>query len=86
MKAPDYATVPCKGCGRPVIFVTAFRADGTTTTVPLDPSAPIYAREPDGEGGGVWSRVDPKTAPIFVSHFATCSNANQFSGTGRREG
>ena len=78
---PDYATTPCRGCGKPVVFVTAVGADGKHVTVPLDPRAPVYVRESDGEGGAVWAKAD-KRSPIMVSHFATCSHANQFSRSG----
>lgn len=79
-----YATTPCRGCGRPVIFVSVAKPDGSHATVPLDPSAPVFYRESDGEGGGVW--VQDRTREILVSHFATCSKANDFSGSGRRQG
>lgn len=77
MTRARYATSPCKGCGKPVVFVTT--AEGKT--VPLDPVAPIFVREPDGEGGAVWAQ--DKSGDILVTHFATCSHANQFS---RRNG
>jgi hypothetical protein len=86
MNGPDFARVPCKGCGRPVIFVTAFRADGMASKVPLDPIAPVYSQQPDGEGGFIWVLIDKKQTPMFVSHFATCSKANDFSGRGQKGG
>ena len=50
-------------------------------TVPLDPIAPVYVRQGDGEGGAIWAQDTSKE--ILVSHFATCSKANDFSGSGR---
>lgn len=83
-QVPDIRTTPCRGCGKRVMFVTT--ADGAK--VPLDVVAPVFHRiwDPDSQaafwvsdsqGGG------ERTA--FVSHFATCSHANEFSGSRRRE-
>lgn len=76
-----YVTTPCRGCGRPVIFVTARNLKGEWVKVPLDPSAPVYVREHDGEGGAVWAQDSSKE--LLVSHFSTCSRANDFSGSNR---
>lgn len=74
-----YVTTPCRGCGKPVIFVRT--AEGKT--VPLDPVAPIFVRERDGDGGALWAQ--DRGDSVFVSHFATCSRANDFSGRGRKD-
>lgn len=79
-----YRTSKCRGCGRDVVFVTARNAKGDQVTVPLDPSAPVYYRESDGEGGGIW--VQDRSREVLVSHFATCSKANDFSGSSRTAG
>jgi hypothetical protein len=73
-----YATTPCRGCGKQIVFVTT--AGGKT--VPLDPVAPVYVREADGEGGAVWAKDGG--GDIMVSHFATCSRANDFSAGKRK--
>jgi len=68
-------TVPCKGCGKPIVF--AKLKDGSY--VPLDPKPPVYAvgdLEGIGGHGVVASRV-PDT--LMVTHFATCPEANRFS-------
>ena len=65
----------CKGCGRPVVWASIIKADGTRGTVPLDPSAPVYVEKPM-QG---WVR----DTSAMVSHFATCSHANDF-GSGKR--
>lgn len=78
MTIPDgYQATRCRGCGRQVVFVTT--AEGKT--VPLDPSAPVFVREADGDGGGVWAQ--DRSGSVLVSHFATCSRANDFSGRNR---
>lgn len=71
-----YQATRCRGCGRQVVFVTA---EGKK--VPLDPSAPVFVREADGDGGGVWAQ--DRSGSVLVSHFATCSRANDFSGRNR---
>ena len=64
----------CKGCGNPIVW-------GETEEgkkIPLDPRAPVY----------VETDPDTQTQPIpvtrsriaMVSHFATCPDANRFSG------
>lgn len=65
-----YVTTPCRGCGRPVVFVHAIDAKGHAVKVPLDPSAPVYVRQPDGEGGAVWAQ--DTTRHLLVSHYAIC--------------
>ncbi len=66
----------CKGCGREIIWGKT--EDGKS--IPLDPKPPVYypvAGQGDGmvvrRGGG------------FVSHFATCRCASDFSANKRRE-
>lgn len=64
----------CKGCGKSIMFGKT--VDGKI--VPLDPVPPVY----------VWS--DPDRAWVreknaFVSHFATCSKANDFSASKKQK-
>lgn len=70
-----YATTKCRGCGRDVVFVTATNARGEQVKVPLDPSAPVYVRQRDGDGGAVWGQ--DTSGELMVSHFATCSGRNK---------
>lgn len=76
----------CKGCGKPVVF--AKTEDGST--VILDPRAPIYRATGHREEGGqlVVTGVQLEDAEIagrsFVSHFATCPDANDFSRSKRK--
>ena len=62
----------CKGCGKPIIW-------GETRSgkkIPLDPKPPMYSFEKEGAKQVIVRRND-----IYVSHFATCSNANDFSAS-----
>lgn len=74
-KIAHRATTPCRGCGRPVLWVTT--VDGKT--VPLDPSPPVYHRVWDPEtDGAFWilGSNDPEPTAM-VSHFSTCPNAGK---------
>lgn len=61
----------CRACGTPLVFIR----DIEGTLHPLDAQAPTYRIEPDAFGVEVAVRAD-----ALVSHFATCSKAEQFSG------
>lgn len=78
MTSATNRTTTCRGCGQQVLFVTT--KDGVT--VPLDVVAAVYTRvwDPDSDKG-FWMREE--TGETFVSHFATCAKANQFSGRNR---
>lgn len=84
-------TVPCKGCGKPIVYAQITKADGTSGTVPLDPSAPTYFVHVQGEtitaarANGPTVQESP-TDPVMVSHFATCPRADLFSGSKRPPG
>lgn len=86
-------TVPCKGCGKPIVWAQVTRGDGSTVRMPLDAKAPTYylsgklgdgtvmASRADGQGRDAAGTLTSERAPIaYVSHFATCSKANDFSG------
>lgn len=74
---PGYVTTPCRGCGKPVFFVT----DCEGKRQVLDARPPIFVRQRDGDGGAIWAR--DTSGEIAVSHFATCPKANDFSGRNR---
>ena len=75
-------TAPCKGCGKPIVFVAVLKEDGTSGRVPLDPRPPVYMVTVTEEPGGTpLSAIRIKDA--MVSHFATCPKAAQFSGAKR---
>ena len=68
----------CRGCGAPIVW--AVLENGTK--VPLDPKPPVYHTGTLRPDGGVNATRDREA---LVSHFATCPQANQFSGKGRKE-
>ena len=75
-RLPFEKTVPCKGCGKPIRFVTSTEGK----QIPLDVRAPVYHRRTSGaeefferDGFGDQERT------AFVTHFATCSKASEFS-------
>lgn len=71
----------CKGCGREIVW--ALNSE-TGKRVPLDPMAPVYFLiERSREDGGNECQRAP--AQMYVSHFATCPQANDFSGSRRKE-
>lgn len=66
----------CKGCNKEILW-------GTTSEgrqIPLDPAAPVYSLI---ESGGQTKVV--RTELAMVSHFATCSKANDFSASRKQE-
>lgn len=75
-------TVPCKGCGKPIVFVEVMHGDGRKATVPLDLSAPVYAITEEGMCGYP-NRAERRRA-AYVSHFATCPKAGDFSASKKK--
>lgn len=79
--------VPCAGCGKAIAWVVI-----DEKRVPLDPVPAVYrifppsrqAPKPFAERAG--QRVtETYLGPLyFVTHFATCPKAAEFSGRGRR--
>lgn len=74
-------TTPCRGCGKPIVFVAILRDDGLNGQIPLDPRPPVYQITLSDQDGTPKEAVRLRTA--YVSHFATCPQAAEFSG-GRR--
>jgi hypothetical protein len=73
-------TATCKGCGRPIVW--AKNAEGKA--IPLDPRAAVYRVREDsrGELHAERSNTDQDDQCwYFTTHFATCSHANEFSGS-----
>jgi len=66
----------CKGCGRDILWAKSSKG----FSVPLDPNITVYS---------VVDNVAVKVPPnligekLYVSHFSTCPNANEFSGKNR---
>jgi hypothetical protein len=66
----------CRGCGRKILWI-----EWGGRKIPLDAVAPCYVRLVDKETRDeVWAQGK---GHAFVSHFATCRQANQFSGRNR---
>jgi len=63
---------PCKGCGKTIIWGQT--PDGKK--IPLDPVAPTYTIMGPGPDG---NPVAIRASSTYVSHFATCPKANEFS-------
>lgn len=74
----EYPKSRCRGCGRPIFWGET--AEGKK--IPLDAIAPVYSvvaeKVPILPGQGEYHLIVER-APGFVSHFATCSKASQFS-------
>lgn len=65
----------CKGCGKEIVW--GITSEGKR--IPLDPKPPVYRLEtkPDAEKTTEAERM----ANTYVSHFATCPQANRFSAS-----
>jgi hypothetical protein len=77
MKPVDLTKVPgrpCKGCGRKLYLLR----DENGKTIPLDAVAPTWRVYGEPEN---FTAV--RTPTTFVSHFATCGAANEFSAAKR---
>ena len=74
MTTTQFAQKTCK-CGKRIVW--AKTPEGKV--VPLDPVAPTYDVRLNLMGDQTAER-----SSAYVSHFATCPNANDFSGKGRR--
>lgn len=73
-------TSPCKGCGKPILWAQ----DHEGKKIPLDPKPPVYTVYGRDLDKGV-ALCERSTRQIFmVSHFATCPNANDFSGSRKK--
>ena len=86
----DHNTQPCRGCGKPILWAALADVDGKLVVnengspkcIPLDPRAPVYHVRFFDDGRSSEADRAPDT---FVSHFATCPAANQFSGSSKKQ-
>lgn len=78
---PETPVAACKGCGKKIIW--AEKQDGTK--VPLDPSPPVYIlmRWKDTLTG-TWKYRCDQSNEVYVSHFSTCTHANDFSSSAKK--
>ncbi len=72
-------TAKCRGCGKDIVW--GVLANGIR--VPLDPRPPVY-RTGTLRGDGTVNIA--RDTEALVTHFATCSEANAFSGKRRNKG
>lgn len=67
----------CRGCGKEIVWATT----STGKNMPLDPNVTVYSVVPER---GRLIAVKPTPGVLgerfMVSHFNTCSDADQFSG------
>lgn len=72
-----FATTPCKGCGTPIVWAR----DANGKAIPLDPKPATYGVKVDPQLGAICVRANgaDSVAQVYVSHFATCPKANEFS-------
>lgn len=71
----------CKACGMPI----QFRKGPNGRPIPLQRVRTLYRVLPDGQVTPIVPTLpggDP--VAVFVSHFETCPNANDFSGKSRK--
>jgi len=68
----------CKGCGKEIVW--GVTPDGKR--IPLDPRPPVYSILPNQPEDGDMQVVRDHNAS--VSHFATCTKANDFSSSTKR--
>lgn len=70
MKVVEPGQRRCRGCNKTLLFAPT--SEGKI--IPLDLAPPVYKLETDMTGVVVAVRVD-----AYVTHFATCVKANDFS-------
>jgi hypothetical protein len=81
-KPPQCEEGACEGCGNRILWIVT----ATGARVPLDPVAPTYVLHVLNDAADPprmrWEPANQEAdqEPSFVSHFATCSAANNFSG------
>lgn len=69
----------CKGCGAEILW--AKNENGKM--MPLDAKAPVYVLTIRNDMGTEARCQRAEKGRAFVSHFATCPKANEFSGSKR---
>lgn len=70
-------TTPCKGCGKPIVFADTM----DKKTIPIDPRPPVYRAVTMSDDGT--PLIVERAMLHYVSHFATCPKASEFSGKGK---
>ena len=71
----------CRGCERPILWALLPVENGPPKRIPLDTTPATYEVTGfDDDGTPIVRRAN-----AYVSHFATCPQANQFSGERRAQ-
>jgi len=68
----------CKGCGKTIVW-------GMTEAgkkIPLDPKPPVYRVLDENPEPNAYMENVKRAQRCYVSHFATCPKANEFSRKG----
>jgi hypothetical protein len=66
----------CRGCSRKIHLLST--AEGAV--IPLDRESPVYEIVTDLTG----QRIARRLENAFVTHFASCPKANEFSAAGKK--
>lgn len=83
----------CKKCGAKIVFAflmnesgrNVLNKKGNPTIVPLDPKPPVYSvSQNDPYAPEDADKVCVRDKSSMVSHFITCPNANDFSGSNKK--
>lgn len=72
----------CQGCGKKILW--GITPEGKS--IPLDPSAPVYTvvtKIPGTPRVKLLPASERRELGPWVSHFATCPKASQFSGSSK---
>lgn len=80
-KGEQFGLSKCRGCGKDIVW--AATDDGKS--IPLDPKPPTYRVRllVPGTPKVIKTTEDD---PVYVSHFATCTHANDFTSVKPIEG
>jgi hypothetical protein len=70
-------TTPCKGCGRPIRWAVS----PTGADIPLEE---VHAYWVEPGVGGAKAQAVRSEAPVWISHFLTCTERDRFGGAGKR--
>lgn len=86
MKESNHAVSKCRGCGKSIIWATT---DGGKR-IPLDArNVPVYRIAVDSRGvyavGSDGAPLVERVHDVYLSHFITCPNREQFSASNRKE-
>ena len=72
----------CRGCGKKIVWVE----DNNGKKIPLDPVAPVYQIDIAAAAlAPGCTKIATRRKDCMVSHFATCPDANKFSGKTKKD-